>query len=108
MERAFPRHLSTDVRAVLEVLPAPSHPTSPRTIGPVVVAGEHLEIPARVYFAEDDDNFGHLTTRQRVVSYWQCYYRYDFPRRDQYPGSRVLARFESWMGELAQRGPEAT
>lgn len=36
-----------------------------------------------------------LRTRQRVVSYWNCYHRHRFPQRHEYPGFRVLEALES-------------
>jgi len=33
-------------------------------------------------------------TRQRVASYWDCYWRGRWPRRADYPGARALARLD--------------
>jgi hypothetical protein len=33
-------------------------------------------------------------TRARVISYWDCYYRRDFPALADYPGYRLIAAFE--------------
>ena len=35
-------------------------------------------------------------TRSRMVSYWDCYHRREFPTLEHYPGRRVLDRFEWW------------
>lgn len=33
-------------------------------------------------------------TRARAISYWDCYYRKDFPALADYPGHRLIAAFE--------------
>ena len=52
-------------------------------------------------FLCDNSEFWQLT-RQRVISYWDCYYRRsDFPDRAEYPGSRVVERLEAWRARRA-------
>jgi hypothetical protein len=34
-------------------------------------------------------------TRQRVVSYWNCYYKTDYKNINEYPGTQILRFFES-------------
>ncbi len=46
-------------------------------------------------FLRDNADFW-ARTRQRVVSYWNCYYRHEFPDRLDYPGMRLSERFERW------------
>lgn len=176
---AFPRCLRTHVEAALLVVPPGQHEHSERHIGPVVLAGEALRIPARIYapepatvllsrlsvterrvvqclytrhhdgrvrqryleallssdeawaapfvvqllgeyvleilqvldrgrndlvrpafagFVAENPAFM-ILTRQRVVSYWNCYYRHRFPKRPDYPGFRALAVLESGHAE---------
>lgn len=47
-------------------------------------------------FAADNPRFMALT-RQRVVSYWNAYYRSRFPRLADYPGFRTLAELGLWI-----------
>jgi len=174
VQNAFPQHLSADVAVVTRTLPAPIHETSSDRVGEILVAGERLHVPGRVYFPENapdpglsaqqrlilaciytrhhdghvrqralerivdtcepwiapyvvqllgeyvveviriieerlpesysatygaflDENprFAFLT-RQRAVSYWSCYYRRDYPKREDYPALKVIAKLESW------------
>jgi hypothetical protein len=46
-------------------------------------------------FLNENPCFWRLT-RSRMVSYWDCYYRREFPNLDHYPGRRVLDRLETW------------
>jgi hypothetical protein len=43
--------------------------------------------------AAENPGFFELT-RQRAISYWNEYYRHDFPSRDDYPGLAALALVE--------------
>ena len=36
--------------------------------------------------------------RARTISYWNCYYRAEFPERKTYPGLIVLQHLEQWAG----------
>ncbi len=38
-------------------------------------------------------------TRQRVVSYWACYWRARWPDRADYPGARALARLDAMAAD---------
>ena len=49
---AFPSALATDVDAVLRLVEIGQHEPSDHDIGPVVVSGEVLHIPARIYYPE--------------------------------------------------------
>jgi hypothetical protein len=40
-------------------------------------------------------------TSQRVVSYWNAYYRFDYPRLSDYPAARLLASFRRAAAEAA-------
>jgi hypothetical protein len=46
-------------------------------------------------FLTQNEAFLNLT-RQRCRSYWNCYYRTQFPRLSDYVASRVLDRFDDW------------
>lgn len=35
------------------------------------------------------------TTKCRAISYWNCYYRSQYPRREDYPGLRVIEEVEN-------------
>jgi len=53
-------------------------------------------VVASVYarFAAENPDFIDRT-EQRVVSYWNCYYRYRYPSLRDYPGSAVVAALRS-------------
>jgi hypothetical protein len=51
--------------------------------------------PSYASFLNDNSTFWHRT-RQRVISYWNCYYRHEFPDRKDYPASRVVDRLDEW------------
>jgi len=42
-----------------------------------------------------------MLTRARMTSYWDCYYRFDFPNRQNYIGERLMKRLESWASPLS-------
>ena len=70
LEAAFPFELAADVRAILRVVPESrySQEMTADDIPPVVVSGEVLRIPYRVYFPEPSGrSVARLTPRQRLV-----------------------------------------
>jgi hypothetical protein len=191
--QAFPSELEADVLTVVAILPETRTALSVSYIGPVTLAGQPIQIPARLYhpepppadvdrlsprqalilgclytrnhdgyvreralreiiashepwvtpfvvqllgeyviqilylldqqlteehrpvysaFLAENSAFFELT-RQRVISYWDCYYRGEFPRRrDEYVGMRLLRRLESWrdsgVGEPGCSSPPRT
>jgi len=180
---AFPRYLVADVDAALAVIPLAQHRPSVDDIGPVVVDGEAVHIPARIYSAEPEPtavaslselsqavlsclftrhhdgfvrqrqvrrllsvegpwippyvlqligeyvvetvevllqdverlrhqrysafavaNDGFIRCiRQRVISYWDCYYRARYPRFRDYPGLQVMNALSLWDRHDARR-----
>jgi hypothetical protein len=48
----------------------------------------------------------YLRTRQRVMSYWNCYYRTDptYWDRAKYPAFEVLNRFDAWIATPKRKG----
>ena len=44
------------------------------------------------------------TTKSRVVSYWNCYYRARFPNKDDYVGFRILAKISPFTA--SKRAPQ--
>ena len=68
LRTAFPSTLATDVDAVLRLVEIGEHEPSADDIGPVVVSGEVLHIPARIYSPEvGADAFVGLTTLARTA-----------------------------------------
>ena len=66
LKRAFPSSVATDVEEVLSALGPSVYPPAADDIGPVMLAGESLSIPARVYFREPvDDLVSRLSSEQR-------------------------------------------
>jgi hypothetical protein len=56
-------------------------------------------------FLQENQTFMTLT-RQRAISYWNCYHRSQWPQLSSYPGMRVLRRLEVWkkrQEELSRR-----
>ena len=49
----------------------------------------HLSSESYLRFLKENQLFFSLT-RQRLVSYWDCYYRSQFPRLEDYPAFRVV------------------
>lgn len=45
-------------------------------------------------------------TKQRAVSYWACYYRRQFPRKEDYPGFRLICALESAPLGRGDRGAD--
>jgi hypothetical protein len=43
-------------------------------------------------------------TRSRIVSYWHCYYRTEFPRFDDYIGSRLISFFDASITNTQSTG----
>jgi hypothetical protein len=60
LRSAFPSSLASEVDAALRLLPAGGHAPSSQDIGPIIVRGEMVHIPTRIYspeligMAEDD------------------------------------------------------
>lgn len=52
-----------------------------------------LAVPCMSAFIEENPDFMELTT-QRAISYWNCYYRGRFPKKENYPGLRLLRHLE--------------
>jgi hypothetical protein len=183
---AFPATCARDVAAVFATLSPAKHAPTSDDVAPIVVRGESVRIPARVYFPEPSPaKFSLLTareklvaqclftrhhdgflrermvrpllaqaafwtlpfvvqllgehvieivhvleeqlrpgaeipyaeflnenpvfwqrTRSRVVSYWNCYHRREFPSLGPYPGQRVVDRLENWRTQGVQRGAQ--
>ncbi len=75
----------------------------------VMLAGEYVveisqEIQSSISLL-DRDAYAHFARenratmaklRSRATSYWDCYYRTDFPERGRYPGLVVLHEIERW------------
>lgn len=53
-------------------------------------------------FKEENQKFVFLT-EQRVVSYWNEYYRQDYPVLSDYPGVDVMRRLGMWNGDIGKR-----
>jgi hypothetical protein len=174
LRRAFPAVMESDVDTVLANVPPGDVPPSPHDVGFIVIGGEQLQIPFRIYYAEPESIRveklnerqklvlsalysrhinGHVRekharlivasgdtwippfviqllgeyvleiiellethsaqfsgkaylefaeenrkflelTRQRAVSYWDCYYRSEFPRFQDYPGYQLVRSLE--------------
>lgn len=56
LQRAFPDSLAQEVKCVAALLPHPFLNTSIHNIGIVVVAGESIRIPYRIYIPEPEEN----------------------------------------------------
>ena len=52
-------------------------------------------------FAESNPAFT-AKTRRRVISYWNCYYRWRYPEFAEYPGFRLLQALGAWPDEEAR------
>ncbi len=178
---ALPSECAEDVDVVAAMLGRGSHSPSEFDVGPIVMRGERLRIPTRLYFPEPTPeqlrelserqrlvascwftrhHNGHVRermveevlrhdavwtapyviqllgeyvieivrvleagiaaqheqpyseflnenipfwqlTRQRMISYWDCYYRSEFPDRARYPAARVFERLEAWRAKQA-------
>lgn len=185
VRQAFPSALRLDVEVVLGALPLRPNLPSGDNLGTVVVQGESLRIPSRVYLPEPEPlqlraltanqqlivhclftrhHDGHVRERmlrralphctawtvpffvqllgeyvveivdvlekgirpeheqlyaeflmqnplfwgrtcQRVISYWHCYYRREFPNRQNYPGTRLVVQLEKWRSTSLSRNP---
>jgi hypothetical protein len=55
-----------------------------------------------VQFAADNPQFIVLTQR-RVISYWNAYYRSQFPRFTDYPGFQIMNAFDLWCNRSSRR-----
>jgi len=63
------------------------------------------QAPLFTQFACENAEFIRLT-QQRLTSYWNCYYRYQWSRLADYPGMRVMKQLENWSTlEEARGGP---
>ncbi|MGH1340362.1 MAG: hypothetical protein ACRBN8_02330 [Nannocystales bacterium] len=173
LRTAFPTALRNDVERALAVLPPTAHPPT-QDVGPVLVAGERIRIPHRIYSSEPNevqldglsplhrklvaclytrhhDGFvreKHLRellrdaerwvvpfviqlvgeyvlevilllesraplfqqphfvtfaranpdfidlTKQRAISYWDCYHRHRYPKLKDYPGVKLIEALE--------------
>jgi hypothetical protein len=74
----------------------------------VRVVEEHLRAADEVPYAHflNENPVFWRRTRSRMVSYWDCYYRREFPNFESYPGRRVVDRLENWRAqELEARRP---
>jgi len=63
----------------------------------IQVLAEHLAVfsgPNYLRFARENRVFSQLV-RQRIASYWNCYYRFTFPRLKDYPAFRILELIEA-------------
>jgi len=63
----------------------------------IQVLAEHLAVfPASPYlrFARENGTLLQLV-RQRIASYWNCYYRFTFTRLKEYPAFRILELIET-------------
>lgn len=60
--------------------------------------------PYAAFLAENTPYF--KTTERRVMSYWDAYYRHAFPRRETYPGFRVLTALQDAVAK--REGPTPT
>jgi hypothetical protein len=68
LRTAFPRHLAVDVDAALAVLPIAQHPPTTHDIGPIVLDGEAIHIPYRIYSAEPEPSVAaNLTDLSQAV-----------------------------------------
>lgn len=65
-----------------------------------VLGRNDLRRPSIVAFAAENPAFMFLT-RQRAISYWNCYHQHRFPKRRDYPAIRMLDALEdgvrSWV-----------
>ncbi|MCP4536280.1 MAG: hypothetical protein GY832_03965 [Chloroflexi bacterium] len=65
----------------------------------LLVIEQHLDkIDPGVYkgFLSANPEF-YEKTKHRVISYWNCYYRQQWPRRDDYVGFRIIQAFDSML-----------
>jgi len=63
----------------------------------IQVLAEHLSVFSGgnyLRFARENRAFFQLL-RQRIVSYWNCYYRFPFPKLKDYPAFRILEFIET-------------
>ena len=63
----------------------------------IQVLAEHLAVftgSTYLRFARENGAFFQLV-RQRIASYWNCYYRFTFPRLKEYPAFRILELIEA-------------
>jgi hypothetical protein len=68
LRRAFPRAARPDARAVVRMMPDAPFKPSEDTIGPVIVGGERVAIPMRIYYPEPPAAaVAALSERQRVI-----------------------------------------
>lgn len=57
----------------------------------------HLDINEFNKFFNDNREF-FIRTKQRVRSYWNCYYKNEYKEFEEYIGNRVITYFESYSG----------
>jgi hypothetical protein len=62
---------------------------------------EELDLALCSEFAEENPAFISVT-RSRVISYWDCYYRWRYPKLRDYPGYRVMSTLNLWSGRDAR------
>ena len=100
-------------REVLKILPV-NEPWVPPFV--VQLAGEYVvQIIEQMYanvdlmpldcyarFAADNPGFIDLT-KARAISYWDCYYRRDFPQFGHYPGFQFLNALGLWEPRTSRR-----
>jgi hypothetical protein len=63
-----------------------------------VLEDSRAALSAKAYsgFLKDNPAFW-STTKRRVVSYWDCYYRRAWPRREDYVGFRLVKHLDSFL-----------
>ena len=57
-----------------------------------------LDQQAYINFVHENQALMSLT-KSRATSYWNCYYRNDYPEKNFYPGLFFLHQFEHWASE---------
>lgn len=55
-----------------------------------------LNLDIYLEFLTTNSEFYHLT-KQRVASYWDCYYRWQFPNKEDYVGFQILGHFDEYL-----------
>lgn len=72
-----------------------------RELGGLAVAGSARRSLYGEFIARNPEFFAR--TQRRVVSYWSCYYREDYPAFGNYPGSALLEALRATASEYSGR-----
>jgi hypothetical protein len=67
-------------------------------VADIQVALPSLDCSAYANFVHEN-YFLMRVLRARATSYWDCYYRGNYPNQNSYPGLIVLRQFEKWASQ---------